>query len=641
MSAMPNPVYRAGISAQALIAAVEVCPDALAVVHDGALLWTNQEFARLFGYSSPLELQDVELADLLPAGQACASGQAVGGAGAPEGCGFPSCHFLARRRDGTGMQVESSCQWFLDGKRPLLMMAARDISHVERRRVPREGPARYRAIFHAAAMGIGQCTLSGCLVETNPALQQMLGYTQEELNGRHFSSITHPDDLAKDSVLHAEVAQGKREHYQIDKRYVRKDGSWRWGRTTTSVVRAPSGEPLFTIGMVEDITEQKRIEQELRESQRMETVGRLVGGIAHDFNSLLTAIMLYCDLLLSSLGPHSRGRRHAEEIRDAGERGAALVQQLLSFARRRTPAPQVLDLNDLLQTMENMLSRLIGENIELSLLPAPGLGNVKADPSQIEQVVLNLVLNARDAMPQGGKLQITTASVEAPPSPGEHPCRWVELQVRDSGSGMDDQTRAHVFEPFFTTKRGRGSGLGLPTVRRIVHDAGGEISVDTQVGKGTCVKVRLPDCGVTPHRPADAGPVKLSGGRETILLVEDDDAVRQAARRLLARQGYKVLVAANGDEAMRVSAGHGGPIHLLLADMIMPGMSGRELVQRLLPLRSDMKALYISGYSDAGELGDSPEVLLFRKPFSGGALLAKVREVLSPTGHNSQEKAIC
>jgi PAS domain S-box-containing protein len=631
MSASPQVVSRPGASPELLSAAMERCSDALAIVSEGVFLWSNDAFARLFGYSSPRDLQEVELRALLPPGHACASGRAKARSGFADGCGFPACQFTARKGDGTTMQVESSCQWFhLRGER-FLVMGARDISHAERRRVPREGAARYRAIFEASAIGIYQCTPAGYLVETNRALQQMLGYSQQELNGRHFSSITHPEDSGNDAALYAEVAAGKREYYQINQRYLRKGGSCGWGRLTISLVRAPSGEPLFTIGLVEDITEQKRIEQQLRESQRMETVGRLVGGISHDFNSLLTAIMLYCDLLLSGLEARSRARRHAEEIRAASERGAALVQQLLSFARQQAPSPQLLSVNELLQSMENMLRRLIGENIELSLALAADLDAVKADPSQIQQVVLNLVLNARDAMPNGGTLEIQTRPVDARTDEPGAPAYWVELKVRDSGSGMDEETRAHLFEPFFTTKRGRGSGLGLATVRSIVDGAGGQISVQSQVAHGTTVTVRFPASGVLPREScSQTEAAKVAGRGETILLVEDDDAVRVAARRVLAGDGYKVLVASNGSEAIDKAQRHGGPIHLLLADMIMPGMSGAELVQKLRPLRPEMRALYISGYSDLTHLADNTDVLLFRKPFSGGALLAKIREVLTP-----------
>ena len=753
MAVMPRVLPRSGAGPDLLAAAIEICPQPLAIASEGAVLWSNAAFASLFGYATPAELEQLELANLFPPGHSCNWTAQADALAEPFGCGFPGCDFLGFKKNGARVSVESSCRWFSRGGKPLLMMAARDISKAERRRVPREGAARFRAIFEASAIGIAHCTLTGRLAQTNRALQQMLGYSPEELNGRHFGSISHPDDAAAAADFYGQIKSGSREHGQLEQRFLRKGGECVWGRLTLSLIRSPSGEPLFTIAMVEDITGQnraqeallrseqrfralvehsadtvvlldehgnstytsnpdalgydaaecrkplallhpddraaaencfqeclrkpgeaitlecrarhkdgswrelecivvnrlampavaavvvdfrdisarKRIEHQLREAQRLETVGRLVGGIAHDFNSLLTAIMLYCDLMLTGLEPRHRGRRHAEEIRAASERGAALVQQLLSFARQQVPEPRPLSLNSVLENMQNMLARLIGEDIAFSLHLAPGLGSVQADVSQMQQLVLNLVLNARDAMPDGGKLQIATRAVEEPGEAGP-PIRWIELEVSDDGCGMDAETQARLFEPFFTTKKGRGSGLGLSTVQNIVHSSQGRIFVASEPGRGTRATVRLPQCSAaTVELPVAAGAALSHGGRETILLVEDDAAVRMAARRVLAHAGYRVIAASNGREALRALHKHAAGVDLVLADIIMPGINGEELVSKVRALRPETKALYMSGYSDLRHLGDlsgGGEVLLFRKPFTGNALLAKVREVL-------------
>ncbi len=737
-----------------LTAAIEICPQPLAIAREGVVLWCNAAFACLFGYATPGELHQFKLARLFPPGHACPGTAPRNSPLESFGCGFPGCEFQGMKKNGDRVLVEGSCRWFSVEGKPALMISARDMSQGERRRVSREGPARFRAIFEASAMGIAHCTLGGLLVETNRALQRMLGYAPQELNGRHYSSITHSDDAAALSALYQQIISGSREHGQLEQRFLRHDGEWLWGRLTLSLIRSPAGEPLFTMAMVEDASEQKRaqqallrseqrfralvehssdalvlldeqgkttytsnletlgysgdepldpfdvvhaddlpavraafqeclnkpgeavtlecrarhkdgswhelecvavnrlampevaavvvdfrdisgrkrIERQLREAQRLETVGRLVGGIAHDFNSLLTAIMLYCDLMLSGLAPRHPGRRHAEEIRSASERGAALVQQLLSFARQQVVQPRLLALNSVLRSMENMLRRLIGQNIALSLDLAGDAGSVLADPSQMQQLVLNLVLNARDAMPEGGELQIATRMAEEPGHAG--PLRWVELEVCDNGCGMDAETRAHLFEPFFTTKKGRGSGLGLATVQNIVQGCRGRISVASEPGRGTQATVRLPQAGPALTEPVAPAAPAVRGGRETILLAEDDAAVRAAARRVLAREGYRVVAASNGAEALRALHKHAGRLDLVLADLIMPRMSGAELVRQVRALRPEVKALYISGYSDASHLGKASagdDVLLFRKPFTGNALLAKVREALGPS----------
>lgn len=618
-----------------LQAAVAACPESLAVIESGRILYANRAFAQMFGYHYSAEVEGRALVDFVPPGRACTRVSPQRTDSGPESeCGYPACEFDSTRPDGTRIRVQSCCASFRAADRALLVISARDISHSERRRLCRESDKRFRAIFDAAAIGIVQCTTDGRVVESNPAMERMLGYSHVELRGLHFRDFIHPDDLPLVRQLFQEMVAGKRDWYQNEVRYLRKDGNCGWARRTVSLVRGPDGNPEFAIAMVEDITERKQAEQQLREAQKMEAIGRLVGGVAHDFNNLLTGIMLYCDLLLAGLERNSRLRHHVDEIRLAGEHGGALIQQLLAVARQQVVEPRVLSLNQVVAGMRNLLSRLIGENIELVTEMADDLWSVKMDPAQVQQIILNLVLNARDAMPDGGRVTLHTRNCTDLCRKGEGqdrdstPC--IELTVTDTGCGMDAETQSHLFEPFFTTKQtGRGNGLGLATVHSIVKQDGGTIALESEVGQGTRVIIRL------PRVKADfeaAAPISLSTpalmGHETVLLVEDDSAVRQSARRVLSQCGYSVLEAANGSEALKVCHRHPGKIDVLLVDLVMPGMSGREVARRLRLACPNLPVLYMSGYNQTEPNLHPEKIVLFRKPFTGSALAQKLREVL-------------
>ena len=606
-------------------AALEACTESLAAVDDGVIVYANPAFARLFRYRHADEVMGRPLTEFIPVGHLCTQRRASR-QGELSDCGYTSCAFDGRRSDGTEVRMEASCSPFSADDRQFLMIAARDISNHERRRVERESDRRFRTIVNAAAIGIGHCTLEGQIVESNPALQRLLGYTGEELKGMHFREFTDDSDFAADRKLFEELILGKRESYQLEKRYVRKDRSTIWGRLTLSLVRGPSGDPEFAIGMVEDITERKHAEQQLFEAQKMEAIGRLVGGVAHDFNNLLTGILLYCDLLLAGIDPGSRLKKHADEIHLAAEQGAALIQQLLAVARKQVVEPKVLSLNDVVSGMKNLLERLIGENIELTADLAEDLGRVRVDPAQAQQLILNLVLNARDAMPDGGRIVVTTCNRDVPGQPVG--LQGVSLAVKDTGCGMDAATRARLFEPFFTTKSpGRGNGLGLSTVQSIVKHAGGWIGIESEPGRGTEVTLVLPL--VEEAAPAAVKPqVTATSGSETVLLVEDDLSIRQSANRVLSDCGYEVLEATNGAEALKICERFPARIDLLLCDQVMPGMSGREVAQRVRALRPDVQVIYMSGFQP--DTSDEREpVVVFRKPFTGSALTHKVREVLN------------
>jgi two-component system cell cycle sensor histidine kinase/response regulator CckA len=382
----------------------------------------------------------------------------------------------------------------------------------------------------------------------------------------------------------------------------------------------------------------RQLEEQFRQAQKMEAIGRLAGGVAHDFNNMLGAMIGYCDLLMHQIGDDEPSREYLQEIMKAGDRAATLTRQLLLFSRKEVTSPQVLDLNEAVVGTQKMLARLIGEDVELLTVCDPELGRVKADPGQIEQAVLNLVVNARDAMSLGGRLTIETRNmdVEAAHSRshvGVPPGSYVSLDVADTGCGMDAETQARIFEPFFTTKeQGKGTGLGLATVYGIVQQSGGHITVDSQLGQGTRFRIYLPRTGDAARaKPEPACAVAPRCGAETVLVVEDEEIVRRLVRQLLSSQGYTVLEAERGAAALRLCAEYEPPIDLLLTDVVMPEMSGRELAEHMALVRPTTKVLYMSGYTDDAVVRHGvldADIAFIRKPFTSAALTQKMRAVL-------------
>ena len=404
-------------------------------------------------------------------------------------------------------------------------------------------------------------------------------------------------------------------------------------------LRSSEGEIIGVVGVALDITDRQHLLDQLRQSQKMQAVGELAGGVAHDFNNLLMVVKGHAEMLLDRLPETSSMRHSIEQMQSASERAAGLTRQLLAFSRRQVLQPRVLDLNEVVSGMIRMVSRLIGANIELAFLPALDLGRVKADPSQMEQVVLNLVVNARDAMPDGGQLTIETSNIDldrsyAAKHPGGlEPGPYVMLTVTDTGCGMDAGTQARIFEPFFTTKtQGKGTGLGLATVYGVVKQSGGFIWVYSEVGHGTTFKIHLPRVAAKVEKPfADQVQSGPAPGTETILFVEDEESVRELVRDYLVTIGYRVLEASDGVQALAVAAAHKGPVHLLITDVVMPRLSGRELATRLAVERGDMKVLFISGYTDDSVFRHGVlegGVAFLQKPFNLKSLAQKVREVL-------------
>ena len=493
---------------------------------------------------------------------------------------------------------------------------------------------RFRAIYESAAVGIGLTDTAGRLVDHNRAFGEMLGVPGEELVGKELSELTVADEASAGDGLFDELVQGQRESYALEQRYRRADGEVVWGHLTASVVRDSDGNPEFAVGMVHDVSDRKQLEERLYQAQKLDAVGRLAGGVAHDFNNLLTVITVHSGFLLGSLDPREVGQRaDVEAIEQAAQRAASLTQQLLAFGRKQVLQPRIVDLNSIVIDTNKMLHRLIGERIEVVTALGSDLGDVQADPGQVEQVLVNLALNARDAMAEGGTLTIRTANVDAEQVPTDEAAGpFVVLSVADSGCGMDAATRARIFEPFFTTKKSAGTGLGLASVYGIVAQSGGFIDVTSVPDEGTTMAVYLPR--VVRERAELDGPVALplrATGGETILLVEDEDGVRAAARRILAAQGYTVLEAFDGAEALALAAGHNGTIDLLLTDVVMPRKTGPEVAAELLVQRPELKVLYVSGHADEKILPlalDGPDTAFVQKPFTHDGLAAAVRELL-------------
>jgi PAS domain S-box-containing protein len=476
---------------------------------------------------------------------------------------------------------------------------------------------------------------SGKLLDVNPALVEMLGYTSEA----DLKAVNLDVNVYRDPDERARILQHRPERFDgVEVIWKRKEGTLINVRLSGRLVRDPEGATDYYEMIAENVTEQRALEHQLRQAQKMEAVGRLAGGVAHDFNNLLMVIKGHTELLLEHMREHDADYRKVEQIHKAAERAAALTRQLLAFSRMQVLQPKVMDLNAVVTEMSKMLPRLIGEDIELSIVASPKLGRVKADPVQMEQVILNLAVNARDAMPRGGKIVIETSNCEldeayARRHPPMHAGRFVMLAVTDTGIGMDVETQAHIFEPFFTTKeKGKGTGLGLATVYGVVKQSGGFVWVYSEPAQGTTFKIYFPRV----DEPVESGRSEKAGaespeGSETILLVEDERDVREIAREFLALGGYTVLEAKDGAEAIEMARRYPGPIHLLVTDMVMPGMGGRELTAQLAPLRPEMKVVYMSGYTEyastrQGEIGHN--AVLLTKPFTRGDLARTVRDAL-------------
>ena len=548
--------------------------------------------------------------------------------------------YRLRHKNGNWLVLESTSSVIrnVNGEPENLVIVNRNIT--ERKRAEealRRSEADFRSVVEHAPYGIYRASVTGRILQVNPALQKMLGYQREEELLKR--------DLATDIFRHngeynrlVELLSRTEEIKDMEMEWKRQDGTPITVRCSGRRVNDENGVASYFEVFAEDVTEKRVLERQLRTAQKMEAIGRLSGGIAHDFNNHLGVIIGYSRVLKRQLGENNPLCEHALEIEKAGQRAASLTKQLLAFSRQQVLTPAVLSLNTLAADMEKMLPPLLGEDIEVSLILDPGLGNVKADQGQIEQVIMNLAVNARDAMPAGGKLKIRTANVVLDQMytrdhPGSKPGDYVMLEVTDTGTGMDAGTLAHMFEPFFTTKeRGKGTGLGLATVYGIVKQSNGYISVESSLGKGSSFQIYLPrDEGQPAAEELKTGLAENLRGSESILLAEDSESLRKLAQSNLESVGFHVLSAHSGEEALEIAARHGRTFDLLLTDVVMPGMNGRVLAEQLLPRQPGMKVLYMSGYTDSFIAGHGvlePGTNLLHKPFTEDVLIRKVREVL-------------
>ena len=631
-----------------LNAFLEATPDFVAIFDPhGRALTVNGAFRRAVGLEPDDDLSAVTVTDLFSR----AVTDTLMNEGIPTAVrtGLWAGETWLQRVDGTDIPISQVilAHGAPGGGVEFISTLGRDISEQKAAEAAlRRSEEHFRSLIENALDIITVVDADGGIVFESPSVRRVLGFEPAELVGEPYLGLIHPEDepLAREAIQ-AAITSGTLVGHPFEARFRHREGDW---RLLESVCENLLDDPAVAGVVVNsrDITERREAEEELHESreqllqaQKMEAVGRLAGGVAHDFNNLLTAIKGFTELLLLDLDRRDPRYPFAYEIQAAANRAASLTRQLLAFSRKQVLQPRVFDLNASVADMEKMLRRLIGEDVELVTRRDPRLARIRADPGQVEQIILNLVVNARDAMPAGGRIDVITENetltVEQAQRQGEIAAgEYAVLAVRDSGGGMSREVQRRIFEPFFTTKeQGRGTGLGLSTVYGIVQQSGGFVTVESAPGEGAEFRVHLPaveDEGA----PTEASPARLpTEGTETVLLVEDENAVRVLVRRVLDRMGYTVLEAEDGPGALRVMEQRGAPVDLLLTDVIMPGMSGRQLADRLLEAQPDLKVLFMSGYTDEaisqhGVLAEG--VSFLEKPFTPDLLLQRVREVLGP-----------
>jgi two-component system, cell cycle sensor histidine kinase and response regulator CckA len=604
---------------------------------DGTIVTWNAGAEAVYGYSAA-EALGKSIAMLAPAEPRCEVDQRLDRLARGEKIDHRETTRV--RKDGRKIIVAVTLSPIRSASGKIVGASAISRDITERRRVEqdlRRSEARFASLVQDAPYGIYRVTLDGQFLQVNPALVRMLGYQSEaELLERNIQTDVYAEaEFRKERI---EEYWDHEDFRDLEAHWKRKNGEPIIVRLSGRPVERSGGELAYFEVFAEDITERRSLERQLLQSQKMDAIGRLAGGIAHDFNNLLGVILGQTELLQGELGSNPSVHRRAEAIDQSARRAAELTKQLLAFSRQQLIEPRVVDTNAIVQDVEKLLKRLIGEDVQLTIHLQPNAGNIKVDPSQLEQILMNLAVNARDAMPDGGKLILETAFVEldetyARQHLGAKAGDFVLIAVSDTGTGMDSQTMARIFEPFFTTKpEGRGTGLGLSTVYGIVKQNNGYVMAYSEEGHGTTFRIYFPSVRGTPElRVQKSDPGEFAKGSETILLVEDEASLRELAREILEANGYKVIEAERGESAIRLVEQSYTPIHLLLTDVVMPGMGGKQLATRLLELRPGLRVLYMSGYTDdvinnRGVLRE--DTLLLPKPFTRAALLRRVREAL-------------
>ncbi|MCL5743578.1 MAG: PAS domain S-box protein [Acidobacteria bacterium] len=620
-----------------LTAAFEAAYDVIVITgRDGNILWVNPSFTRVTGYSAE---------------EAVGQNTRLLKSGVHEPAYYSSLwetilkgdvwhgELVNRRKDGTLYNEEKTITPVRNENGEIANFIAVGQDITERKRSEealRESEARFRSYFESPQVGIAIVTPNKEYLEVNDRFCEMVGYSREELMQTTWADITPGDDLALQLPIYERVLAGERNDYTIEKRYIRRDRTFIDVAVSSCAVRREDGAPAYFVVLVQDITERKRLEAEFLQSQKLESVARMAGGLGHDFNNLLTVISGYSELLLRQADPESEMRPAIEEVLEAAGKASALTRRLLAFGRKQLMQPKLLDLNQVVEDIRPMLKGMLGEDVQLVTLLGSDLGLVKADPGQIQQLIINLAANARDAMPFGGKLLIETVDAEIEPRgtgrhPGVAPGHYVVLTVSDTGHGMDHPTLHHLFEPFFTTKDpGGAAGLGLSVVHGIVEQSGGRISVASNPGLGTSFRIYLPRVAgvIVSETPA---PISEARGGETLLIAEDHAPVRHLAALMLRDRGYQVIETADGQEAMMVLEDPERTVDLLLLDAVMPGMSSVDLIEQARAARPNIKVLVMSGY--AGDAAISQRIAslgtpYLEKPFDASTLAAKVRQAL-------------
>jgi PAS domain S-box-containing protein len=601
---------------------------------DGIVVEANERWRSLLGVD-PASMRGRHLGELAPEPDAAAGGlRGAIASGVGRARAVP-----IQRADGAEIFVDISASIIhLDGE-PYVLAMARDVTEeIAAAKKTAESEARYRALLERMPDLIWTKTTDGALCFATPNASRVLGYDAGELTGKREADRLehiHPADRAAVSGAMREFAESGKP-FDVEYRHQRKDGRWTWLRNR-STARYERDGALHLEGVVTDTTERKRLEASLQQAQKMEMVGHLTGGIAHDFNNMLAVILAYSQFIVDDLGPQDPRRADAEEIRGAAQRAAQLTRQLLAFSRRQVLEPRVVDLDATIGGIEKMLRRLIGEDIELAVVPGTAASSVRVDVGQLEQVIVNLAVNARDAMPEGGMLSLETSNVELTADGVDGPTSvpaggYVMLTVSDTGVGIPAEAKPRLFEPFFTTKGpGKGTGLGLSVCYGIVKQSGGAIVVESEPGVGTVFKIYLPRVAEAPAPVLARSICPRGGGAETLLLVEDDPRIREAVSRTLEPRGYRLLVARDGADGIELARIHEGRIDLVLSDVVMPGSSGPDVVEHVRRRHAGARALLMSGYTDHPALlrgAIDSSVGFLQKPFTPDALARRVREIL-------------